>query len=239
MPDRLGVARRLRASRGYWAANLLLDLARGRDRRHAALLRLRAPAGLFQPFGTTWPDRYAEIFADLSARLASVDAVRILSFGCSTGEEVAALRQHLPEADITGIDISPERIAICRATLPQAMAGRTRFEVGDSVCDEPDAHYDAVLAKAVFRHWRLNKPTVRNNTLLAFDRFEREVTEMARIVRPGGFLLLRHSNFRFCDTAVFAGFETLADAKCATPLFAPSGARLPDQTREAILFRKR
>lgn len=239
MLDRVGVTRRLRASRGYRAAHLLLDLVRGRDRRHAALLQLRAPAGLFQPFGTTWADRYDAIFADLSARLASVDAVRILSFGCSTGEEVASLRRHLPEADIKGLDISAERIAICRATLPQAMAGRTRFEVGDSVRNEPDAQYHAVLAMAVFRHGHLNDRSLRSNTLLAFDRFEREVTEMARIVRPGGFLVLRHANFRFCDTAVFSDFETLADAKCGTPLFDPSGARLPDQRREAILFRKR
>ena len=218
---------------------LLFDFTRGPEQRQSALLRIRAQAGLFQPFGTTWQDRYPEIFAALRDRLGDAADIRILSFGCSTGEEVAALRAYFPASFIKGVDISPERIAICRARLPEAHADRTQFEVGESGRHEPDSVYDAVLAMAVFRHARLDNDSVKRNDLIAFERFEREVTELARAVRPGGYLVLRHSNFRFADTVISAAFDAVLDARCITPLFDPSGARLPDQKREPALFYKR
>jgi hypothetical protein len=91
----------------------------------------------------------------------------------------------------------------------------------------------------VFRHGLLNDYAIQTNRIIDFDRFEREVTELARAVRPGGYLALRHCNFRFADTAVSAGFETVGYADCITPLFDRSGARLPDQALEASLFHKR
>lgn len=224
---------------GYRAVQLLLDFGRGPEQRQSALLRIRASAGLFQPFGTTWQDRYPDLFAELRDRLGSAASVRLLSFGCSTGEEVASLRGYFPNAFIKGVDISPERIAMCRARLPKGEAERTQFEIGETGRSEPDESYDAVLAMAVFRHGRLNDYAVQTNRVLDFDRFEREVTELARAVRPGGYLVLRHGNFRFADTAVAAGFETVGYADCITPLFDRSGARLPDQTQEASLFLKR
>ncbi len=228
----------MRGLPGYRGAQVLLDLVRGADQRHAALLRLRRPAGLFQPFGTTFNDRYPETFAELRERLGGMEGVRLLSFGCATGEEVASLRACFPKAFIKGIDISPERIAICHAQRPVEHEAQTQFEVGDSARDEGDAVYDAVLAMAVFRHGLLNDFTIQHNRILDFERFEREVTELARTVRPGGYLALRHSNFRFADTVVAAGFEPVGYTKCITPLFNRSGARLPDQALEASLFRK-
>lgn len=224
---------------GYRALQLLLDFGRGAERRQSALLRIRASASLFQPFGTTWPNRYPRIFAELRDRLGQAASVRLLSFGCSTGEEVASLRAHFPNAFIKGVDISPERIAICRGRLLDAEAGRTQFEIGVSVRGEDAAVYDAVLAMAVFRHGQLGDYAVTENRLLDFDRFERAVTDLARTVRPGGYFVLRHSNFRFTDTAVAAEFETVGYAQCVSPLFDRSGARLPDQAREAALFHKR
>ncbi len=149
------------------------------------------------------------------------------------------MRAHCPDALIKGVDISPARIAICRARLLDAEAERTQFEIGDSVRGEDAAVYDAVLAMAVFRHGQLGDYAAKANRLLDFDRFERAVTDLARTVRPGGYFVLRHSNFRFTDTAVAAKFETVGYAKCISPLFDRSGARLPDQAREAALFRKR
>ena len=229
----------MRALPGYRAVQLLLDFGRGAERRRSALLRVRAQTGLFQPFGTTWEDRYPAIFVALRDRLGARAAARLLSFGCSTGEEVAALRAYLPNASIKGVDISPERIAICRARFAREEGGRTQFEVAESGRAEPDGGYDAVLAMAVFRHGQLGDYAVQTNRIIAFDRFEREVTELARAVRHGGYLIVRHSNFRFADTTVAAGFDAVLDAPCITPLFDRNGARLPDQLREAVMFHKR
>ena len=226
----------MRTLPGYRTAQLLLDFGRGAEQRQAALLRIRAQRALFQPFGSTAEDRYPYIFAFLQQALGADAPVRILSFGCSTGEEVTTLRRYFPNATIKGVDISPERIAVCRATVS---ATRTRFEVAETARGERDGAYDAVLAMAVFRHARLEDAELAAKSLLSFDNFEREVGELARAVRVGGYLVIRHANFRFMDTTVAAAFDVAMDAPCVAPLFDRDGARLPDVAYELAVFRKR
>ena len=72
----------------------------------------------------TWLDRYPELF-DLAARLAP-DARRILSFGCSTGEELVSLRRRFPEAEIVGAEINPR---IARRSARSLTAADPRMDV--------------------------------------------------------------------------------------------------------------
>ena len=140
---------------GYRLLQALRDITLGGDRRTSALLRLSGPELLFQPFGDTAPDRYPEIFAAIADGLADRSAPGLLSFGCSTGDEVFTLHRYLPQASIRGVDISADRIAICRSRLeretPETKA-RVRFDLAVAGDIEPAAAYDAVLAMAVFRH---------------------------------------------------------------------------------------
>ncbi len=214
---------------------LLLDFRRGPERRQSALLRLRRQAGLFQPFGTTADDRYPQVFAFLRDALAA--NARLFSFGCSTGEEVLTLRRYFPGAHITGMDISPERIAICRTRVPEGDAAMN-FAIGDSARGERDGVYDAVLAMAVFRHGRLDAEAATINRILSFDRFEREMDELARIVRPGGYLAIRHANFRFVDARASRDFEVVLRQKGTAVLYGRDGRRLPPQAQEDAVFRK-
>ncbi len=66
-------------------------------------MRRRQQHGVFQQWPHTEPDRYPQLFDALAERLAGIAAPRILSFGCSSGEEVRALRQRIPAARITGV----------------------------------------------------------------------------------------------------------------------------------------
>lgn len=50
---------------------------------------------LFQPYNDTSLDRYPAIFRFLQGELAAIEEPRVLSFGCSTGEEVFSLRGHV------------------------------------------------------------------------------------------------------------------------------------------------
>lgn len=227
--------RLVRAMPGYRALHLLLDLVRTPAQRQSALLRLRAQPGLFQPFGTTKPERYPNVFDALQTALGTESRSRILSFGCSTGEEVETLARRFPNAQVKGLDISPERIAVSRA---RASSSRTVFEVADSAAGEPDACYDAVLAMAVFRdprfeHWS------RARRRRGFAKFEETVGDLARTVKPGGYIALRHSNFRFTDVAAAADFEVVFCMRRRTPKFDRAGRRIPDEGGEDTIFRKR
>lgn len=230
---------------GYRMALALRDLTRPGDRRAAALLRLRRPAGLFQPFGTTGVDRYPAIFGRLREALQPHPAthgdvpLRLLSFGCSTGEEVFTLRTYFPTATITGIDISAPRIAVARREVPARQQKTTRFVVAASAAGELPDSYDAVLAMAVFRHGDLADGPARIGAGLSFDRFETAVSQLAVRVRPGGYFAIRHANFRFADTAIADGFDAIMWDESITPHYDRSGLRLRHVATEPCLFRRR
>ena len=80
---------------------LIRDLRR---RKTSKLLALLLP-GFHQIPNKTSLDRYPEIFA--AAVAAVPEARRILSFGCSTGEECVTLASYFPGALIVGTDINP------------------------------------------------------------------------------------------------------------------------------------
>src|ERR1700689_3241127 len=79
------------------------------DPRFRAGLRLQRqhPKNLFQPFANTGADRYPAIFRFARDSLGDGAALRLLSFGCATGEEVFSLRRYFPQSHVKGIDINP------------------------------------------------------------------------------------------------------------------------------------
>ena len=75
------------------------------------------------------------VFNPSSIRLAfeligptDLDGCRVLDVGCGRGGTVALIAERF-DADVTGVDLSPEAIAFCRRTHRHP---RVRFEVGDA-----------------------------------------------------------------------------------------------------------
>jgi SAM-dependent methyltransferase len=189
-------------------------------------LHYRNPKQAFQPYNCTSENRYPRIFSALQTRLGSPFDGRILSFGCSTGEEVFTLRRYFPHAFIKGIDINSGNIAVCARRLKLMNDDRIAFEVSDVPAREPTASYDAILCMAVLRHGALGAPGVTScERFIRFEDFARTVEDFARCLRPGGLLVIRHSNFRFCDAPAYSKFETILalphSNEAATPIFGP------------------
>jgi len=225
----------------------------------------RAGAGLFQPATVTRLDRHPPLFAVVTARLADRAAPRLLSFGCSTGEEAVTLARYLPHARIDAIDANPACIARARHTAarlaPRSASGRIDFACADT----PDAlvarrlgapgndarndagdygaeGYDAVFCLSVLRHGDLDVLRPETCTgLLPFARFAAAVAALDRCVAPGGMLILWGCHFRFIDTATASRYRVIATPGARPqpgPFYGPDDRMLPEGAYAAFVFVK-
>ena len=205
--------------------------------------RLQAQQGadLLQPFPNTSADRHPALFAFAQQRLAERPGARVLSFGCSTGEEPLTLRRYLPHAAIEGIDINPRSIAIARATAARLGHADIQFTVAAEPL--PDAKpYDAVFCLSVLRHGQLDSERPqRCEVLLPFAKYERALAALDRVLHPGGLLFLWGSHFRFADSALAPRYRPL-DVPGMRPyaglLYGPDNARLDAGTVRQFVFEK-
>lgn len=169
-------------------------------------LREKLPAllpGFHQLSNKTALDRYPEIFAGAAA--AAPEARRILSFGCSTGEECASLRTYFPRAEIVGTDIN--RINLWRAGRRYGGNG-VRFVHADDKALAALAPFDAIFCLTVLRDTRLDKATSIRESY-PFDRFDERVRFLDSLLRPGGLLVFYGNMYRFRDSSVAKDYETV------------------------------
>jgi ubiquinone/menaquinone biosynthesis C-methylase UbiE len=78
------------------------------------------------------------------ARLAPVDARRVLELGCGDGR--LTFRYADDAASVVAVDPDPDLITAARAALPAALADRVSFAaVGAAEVDAPRASFDLAL----------------------------------------------------------------------------------------------
>jgi trans-aconitate 2-methyltransferase len=83
---------------------------------------------------------------DLIARIPLKSPRRILDLGCGSGLSTLELRRAYPEAEIVGVDVSPDMLKAAAIRLPDAT-----FAVGDAASFDSTG-FDLVFANAAF-HW--------------------------------------------------------------------------------------
>lgn len=222
-------------------ARFVVHLLRGGERRRSALLMWRRPHGLFQPYGTTQEDRYPELFRLLRQTLEDVPQTRILSFGCSTGEEVFSLARYFLRAHIHGMDIDSRRIGESLARWRrEGRDPRLSFTCASGVSQEVAGSYDLVTAMAVFRHGRLGSRPMDCSAWVCFADFERAVDDLARVLRPGGLLVIRHANFRFSDARVAENFDCVRlESAQVSPIYGRDNRLMPDVSGDDGIYLKR
>lgn len=84
--------------------------------------------------------------ADLLARVPLVSPRRVADLGCGPGNSTQLLRARFPDAEIDGIDVSPEMLRDARKEGIDA-----RFIEADIASWTPDAPYDVIYSNAALQ----------------------------------------------------------------------------------------
>jgi ubiquinone/menaquinone biosynthesis C-methylase UbiE len=103
--------------------------------------------------------------------------MRVLDVGCGFGSITLGLAERIAPGEIVGLDFQPSQIAQAQVLAASRGQRNVRFDVADVYqLPFPDASFDAAFANTVLMH--LNQPV-------------RALTEMRRVLRPGGIVGIR------------------------------------------------
>jgi trans-aconitate 2-methyltransferase len=156
-----------------------------------------APAGAWDPAAyLRFAGERARPFTDLLARVRPATPRTVVDLGCGTGALTAALAERWVDAQVIGVDSSPEMLA---TAAEHAVAERVRFVAGDVRDWSPGGPVDVVVSNAVL-HW--------------VPGHDRLLTRWASWLAPGGVLAVQvPGNFRSPTHATLA-------ALCRSPRWA-------------------
>src|SRR5438309_5644154 len=118
----------------------------------------------------------AQGFADPDSGAVTARPLKLLDVACGTGHLLRMMGAALPGAKLFGVDLSPHYLARARETLPRELDVSLVCENAEQL-PFPDAHFDA--ATNVYLMHEL-PPGIRTRIL----------AEMARVVRPGGLVVV-------------------------------------------------
>jgi len=107
------------------------------------------------------------------------EGAAVLDVGCGGGQNACGLARARPDVRVTGLDLSPHQVARARRRAA-ALGDRVEFVEG-SALDLPfaDGRFDGVVSFGSIKHWP--DPA-------------RGAAECARVLRPGGRLLVAEAD---------------------------------------------
>lgn len=103
-----------------------------------------------------------------------------LDFGCGIGAAAAPFRAHLPDARLTGADVSASSLELARQSAGDASA-YALIDDADGRLPFDDGSFDGAFACCVFHH-------------IAHERHVAVLCDIKRVLRPGGLLMVYEHN---------------------------------------------
>lgn len=232
----------VRAAQLGWRAMLAVGALVGDEAvRSAAALRFWYRDRVHQTTPLTWVDRYPVLFAACRDHLGDGPERRILSYGCSTGEEVVTLRRYFPEAHLVGAEINRTSLRACRS---RPVDERITFIHSSASRVARHGPYDAVFCMAVLQrtpHAVEQRDLKSLEGVYPFERFDRQLTALDAVLRPGGLLIVHHSQYLVADATVAGRYRPLEGVPAVPdpgPRFGRDSRRVPTPARVPSIYVK-
>ena len=156
---------------------------------------------------STSSDRYPEIFNSVKAQInENHKELKILSFGCSTGEECFALRNYFKNAKIIGVDINTANLKKCTAKNRDNNTVFFKSSL-DNIIN--NGKYDVIFAMSVLCRWPETKDCKNIERKYPFSKFQEVVCMLNKSLKNRGLLVVFNSNYLVMDTTIHNEYETI------------------------------
>lgn len=152
---------------------------------------------IHQKNNTTQYNRYPEIFKVCKSYFKG-KTPKILSFGCSTGEECWSLTHYFPYSKITGVDIDKD--ILFKAELQN-------HHININYTTELKGEYDLIFAMSVLCKWEDTMDKQDISSIYHFKQFSGQVKELDSHLSKGGLLVIYNANFRLKDTDIYSKYK--------------------------------
>ncbi len=155
--------------------------------------------------------------------LAPVRPTAILDVACGTGRWAMDMGRKFPQAAVVAFDTNRELVG--RALVDAELPPNCTFLVADALQRFPfaDANFDFVMARA-------------NSAYIPVAQWTAVVGEMARVIRPNGWVELRDFGLVRSDSPALTTLTTLfAQMAAKRPIYPGAGPHLAEFLRQAGL----
>jgi len=142
----------------------------------------------------TKSNRFPKIFE--SAKELQPSAKRIMSFGCSTGEEAMTLAELFPDSEIVGVDIDNHSVTTARRN--NKFRDRVYFQTDPGATGK----YDLVTCLMVL--FSLEKP-------VPVEKWQTAIRLIDKHVNLGGVVMLYTSDYDFKSVEVSGNYEPIRE----------------------------
>lgn len=203
---------------GLWKGKMFFT---DKEFRSVVMMQICHPNRVQQTTQLTWYNRYPEVFQTCKAYFDEKGNrdIKILSYGCCTGEEVMSLREYFPEALIVGAEINRRSLEICRE---RKLDGKVKFVESSYKNIVEHGPYDAVFCMAVLQrlpHQVTEKKISSLKKMYPFDKFEKQVAELDEYVANDGLLIIHNTQYDLRDTRFSKYYKEYGECGHVSSLF--------------------
>ncbi len=138
-------------------------------------------AGIWPGAGAKGDSKLRQSYHDIVKQQITIQPQDILDLGCSVGMSTLALKEVYPQANLTGVDLSPYFLAVAQQTSRQCHFQMNWRHAAAEATGLPDASFDLVSACLMFHE-------------LPQKAAKQIFREARRLLRPGGHLTIMDMN---------------------------------------------
>ena len=190
---------------------------------------------ILQLANTTKYNRHEDLFSLAQNSLGKEKKIRILSFGCSSGEECFSLGEYFPNAIIVGCDINKDVLDVAKMRNKNS---RIEFVLSNNSNLLKYKYFDLVLANSVLIKQPMPGATDNISKLFPFNQFNEIIETLDNLINTNGLFIMRDANYRFEDTSVAFKYKCLLHNDSSFPIYDRNGNSLKGINRICQVFKK-